>query len=250
MTVMARPLRLGLAETKLLFRGKITLFSALVAPVGLCVLSWFSDRDNPPERWGPLLGSRFVLLLLLSVFMTSMMVFTGRRQSLVLKRLRTSELSDAGVIAGITAPMVVLGLGQLLLYFGFCVAIGAPMPENPLLVLLGVVLGVFTALAAGMATAALSKSVEATHITSFPVVILVMTGLFLQDVANEAVALGASVMPLIGAGDLVVKGWSGAAAGAAFDQLPGVSLGLASTALWAVVFGLVIAGFFRWEPRP
>lgn len=53
------------------------------------------------------------------------------------------------------------------------------------------------------------------------------------------------MLPLIGAADLVAKGWSGLDAGATLASVPG----LAPASLWAVVFGAVIARFFRWEPR-
>lgn len=244
-----KPLRLGLFETRLLFRRKITAVSATIMPLGLCALTWFGDRETSDEAWGPLLGVRFAMLLLLTVFMTSMTVYTARRQSLVLKRLRTSELTDAGLIAAITLPVLVLGLGQVIVYFGFCVAVGAPLPEQPLLVLAGVLLGLLLTVAAGMATAALSASVEATHVTSFPVLTLGLAGLFMVQSPQTAVAASGAAMPLLGPAELITKGWSGSDAGVDLAALPGATLGLASTVLWLVLFGIVIARYFRWEPR-
>lgn len=245
---VAQPLRLGLVEARILFRRKITVFSAAVLPLGLCLLTWF-NRDIPAQRWGNLIGMRVVLLLLVSIFLTSATVYTARRQALVLKRLRTSDLTDTGVIGGITAPIVLLGLVQMLVYLGFCVAIGAPVPQRPLLVLLGVVLGVALTVAAGMATAALSKSVEATQITAFPVLIAAMAGSFMRASGQPAVAAAGVGMPLVGPANLISKGWSGTDAGASWSALPTPLLGLASTLLWTVVFGLIIRTSFHWEPR-
>lgn len=250
MTAIAvKTARLGLLEVKLLFRRKITAVSAAVMPLALCGLTWFGERDVSSARWGEMMGSRFALLMVLSVFMTSMTVYTARRQSLVLKRLRTTELTDAGVIAAITAPVVVMGLVQVLIYFTFCVAIGAPLPTHPWLVLIGVVLGVLLTVGAGMATAALSKSVEATHVTSFPVLTLAMAGLLTYSAPQVAVAVTGVAMPVMGPADLVGKGWAGFDTGVTLAQLPGPLLGLASTLLWTVIFGAVIARWFRWEPR-
>ncbi|GAB2759886.1 ABC transporter permease [Amycolatopsis magusensis] len=241
MTMMVRH---GWFEIRLLFRRKLTLFSATVMPIGLCVLTWFGVRDRQPENWGSLLGDRFTMLMLLSVFMTSMTIYTARRQSLVLKRLRTTELTDAGVIGAITMPVVAMGVVQALAYFVFCLFLGAPMPTHPWLVVLGMAGGVLLTVTAGMATAALSKSVEATHVTSFPVMIGALAGLFMVGSGDEQVATAGSLMPLIGPSNLLAKGWSGFDTG--FTPL---TVDLGSTLLWGVLFAAVIGRFFRWEPR-
>jgi ABC-2 type transport system permease protein len=226
---------LALTELKLLLRKRVTAFSVLAVPVMLCVMAWTS---KPSGNWAPLLGTLFTVLLMLSVFMVSTTVFTARRQSFVLQRLRTSELSDSGIYLGIGGPIVVVGLAQVLVFFGFCVAIGAPLPDNPVLVLLGVVLGLVVALLAGIATAAFSRSVEVTQITAIPVLLAAMTGLILLGSARFA-TVGA-FLPMIGPSDLVIKGWSGGG-----SQL----YGLGTTIPWLLVFGTVALRMFRWEPR-
>jgi ABC-2 type transport system permease protein len=227
---------LALTELKLLLRNKITALSVLTTPLMLCALAWFTNRGTTADQWSSAMGSRFVLLVLLSVYLVSTVVFTARRQSLVLQRLRTSELSDEGIYLGIGAPIVLVGLTQTLLYFGFCLAIGAPLPADPLLVLLGVVLGIAVGLLAGICTAAFSRSVEATQVTATPVVMVGVGGLAMLGSGIPAGAL----LPIVGPGDLVTKGWSGAG-----DQL----YGLSATALWLLVFGVVALKMFRWEPR-
>lgn len=239
----------GVLETRLLFRRKTTAFAASVMPIGLCVMTWFTVRNRRPENWGTLVSDRFVMLMLLSVFMTSMTVYTARRQSLVLKRLRTSELTDTGVITAITMPVVTMGVVQVLVFVVFCLVVGAPTPEHPWLLLLGLAFGVLMTVAAGMAVAAVSRSVEATPVTAFPLIVLTLTGLFVQD-APDAPAVAAGVMlPLIGPADLIAKGWTGYDSGATLTSVPPLALGLASTLLWAIVFAAVIGRFFRWEPR-
>ena len=241
---MTMMMRHGLFEIRLLFRRKLTMFSATVLPVGLCVLTWFTVRKAPPENWGTLVGDRFTMLMVLSVFMTSMTIYTARRQSLVLKRLRTTELTDAGVIGAITMPVLVMGVVQALIYFAFCLFLGAPMPAHPWLVVLGMAAGLLLTVAAGMATAALSKSVEATHVTSFPVLVGALAGLFMVGAGSSGVATAGVLMPLLGPADLLAKGWSG------FDTgVTPITTGVGSTLLWAVVFAAVIGRFFKWEPR-
>jgi ABC-2 type transport system permease protein len=231
---------LALTELKLLLRKRITAFSVLAVPLLVCALAWFADRGLPDEQWGAAVGTRFVVLLLMSVFMVSTTVYTARRQSLVLQRLRTSELSDRGVHLGIGAPIVLIGLVQVLVYFGFCLAIGAPLPADPDIVLLGLVLGVAVSLLAGIATAAFSRSVEATQVTAVPVMMAAIAGVFMARSSTEAVATAGVYLPMVGPGDLVAKGWSGGE-----DPL----LGLSGTAPWLAVFLLVAIKLFRWEPR-
>ena len=246
---MNMAMRHGVLEIRLLFRRKTTAFAASVLPIGLCVMTWFTVRNRAPESWGSLVSDRFVMLMLLSVFMTSMTVYTARRQSLVLKRLRTSELTDAGVITAITMPVVTMGVAQVLVYVVFCLFVGAPVPTHPWLLLLGLASGLLMTVAAGMAIAAVSRSVEATPVTAFPVIVATLAGLFMQDAPDAAVVASGVMLPLIGPADLVAKGWSGYDAGATLTSMPPLVLGLASTLLWAAVFAAVIARFFRWEPR-
>jgi ABC-2 type transport system permease protein len=230
---------LALMELRLLVRKKVTAYSVLAVPALLCAIAWFLDRQQPTEAWADTLGSRFVMLMALSVFLVSTTVFTARRQSLVLQRLRTSELTDTGAYLGIGAPMVVVGLAQTLIYLGFCLAIGAPMPSNPAAVLVGVVLGVAVALLAGIATAAFSRSVEVTQITALPVVMAAMAGMIMFQLDNHVTAVIGTFLPLVGPGYLITHGWTG----------DNVLLGLAGTLPWLVIFGLVAIRAFRWEPR-
>jgi ABC-2 type transport system permease protein len=230
-----------LMELKLLLRRRITAFSIIAAPVLVAVLT-LSSRPTEPAEWGRLIASNVLLLILLSVYLVSLTVFTARRQSFVLKRLRTSTLSDRALFAGVLGPVVVVGLGQTVAYLVFCFAVGAPAPSSPLPVVVGVVLCVALAMALGVATACLSRSVEATQVTGAPVTMAAVGGLVLTGSSLAGVGLA---LPLVGPVDLVARGWS---AGLVLD-VPVAPLDLASAVLWFVVAGVVISRAFRWEPR-
>lgn len=240
-------LALSLVELKLLLRRKLTAFSVVVVPVGLAALALFGTRPAGRAEWAGQLSRDFMLLLMLSVYLVSLMVFTARRQSLVLKRLRTSALSDGRILVGVLGPVAAVGLVQTFGYLAVCLLAGAPAPSAPLLVVLGVVPGVVVAVGLGVATACLSRSVEATQVTSIPVVMAAVAGLFLAAAPSPALAAVGLAMPLTGAGDLVAKGW--ASAGATVGDLPVVPLDLASSVLWLAVAGVLFTRLFRWEPR-
>jgi ABC-2 type transport system permease protein len=113
-------------------------------------------------------------------------------------------------------------------------------------VVAGVVLSVAVAIALGVATACLSRSVEATQVTGTPVAIGATAGLALTGASAPWVAGLGLAMPMSGPADLVARGWS---AGVDLGDVPVVPLDLASIVLWLAVAGLVISRSFRWEPR-
>ncbi|ONI73307.1 hypothetical protein ALI144C_46210 [Actinosynnema sp. ALI-1.44] len=232
-------LHLALTELRLLFRKKLTMVSVVVLPAALCAMAYLQLRGLPKSEWPGQLGLTYVMLLALSVFLVSTTVFTARRQSLVLQRLRTSELSDNGVFAGIAGPIMVVGLVQSIVYMGFCLAIGAPAPQQVGPVVIGLVLGLPTAMLAGIVTAAFSRSVEVTQITAVPLLFTAFAGIIMARVDNEIVATIGAALPMAGPGELLAEGWSGSLS----------TVGLVATIGWLLVLGLVGQRFFKWEPR-
>jgi ABC-2 type transport system permease protein len=230
---------LALFELRLLLRKRITAVSVLAVPIGICAMAWLQFRELAAAEWPASMGLTSTMLLLLSVFLVSTTVFTARRQSLVLQRLRTSELSDNGVFAGISVPIMLVGLLQLVVFFAFCLAIGAPAPSQPLFVLLGLILGVLVSMVAGIATAAFSRSVEVTQITSIPVLLAGMAGLFMAPNSDPVISAIGTFMPFAGPGELIAKGWAGSTP----------TLALVSSLAWLLLLGFTAARYFKWEPR-
>ncbi|MBP2322452.1 ABC-2 type transport system permease protein [Kibdelosporangium banguiense] len=230
---------LALFELRLLLRKRITAVSVLAVPIGVCALAWLQYRGMAASEWPSSLGFTATMMLLFSVFLVSTTVFTARRQSLVLQRLRTSELSDNGVFAGVSVPIMLVGLVQLVVFFAFCIAIGAPSPSRPLFVLLGLILGLVLALLAGIATAAFSRSVEVTQITAMPVLLAGMAGMFMVPQTDSVVSTIGTLLPFAGIGELITKGWAGSTP----------SLALASSLVWLLILGFTAARYFKWEPR-
>lgn len=230
---------LALTELRLLFRKKLTMVSVVVLPAVLCAMAWLQFRKLPQSEWAGQLGFTYVMLMALSVFLVSTTVFTARRQSLVLQRLRTSELSDNGVFAGVAGPIMLVGLVQTLVYLAFCMAIGAPAPQQVGPILVGLLLGLPTALLAGIVTAAFSRTVEVTQITAIPLLFAGVGGSVLTRLDNEIVAKIGAALPMAGPGDLITKGWNGSLS----------QIGLVATVGWLLVLGFTAHRYFKWEPR-
>lgn len=244
---MSNALRLSAVELRLLLRRKVTAFSVVVLPLGLVALTVYGPPPASPAEWGALASRHVLLLMVLSVYLVSLTVFTSRRQSLVLKRLRTTELGDRGILAGVLGPVVLVGLAQTVVVLVSCLVAGSPAPADPALLVLGVLLGLAAATAAGIATACLTRSVEAAQLTSLPVIMAAMAGLFLSASADPVTAGVGVALPLSGPADLVTRGWSGT--GATVGDLPVPVLDVAGAALWVVVSLVAFSRWFRWEPR-
>ncbi|AOS61419.1 hypothetical protein [Actinoalloteichus hymeniacidonis] len=245
-----RAVRFGLVELKLLFRRPMTAMTTVLVPLALGIVTWISAPDTADPSWGAIIGDRILMLLVLAGYLVSTTVVTARRQALVLKRLRTSELSDAGVILGVLMPTAAVALGQVAVLLALFALAGAPAPEQPLLVAAGLLLAIGVTMLAGLATANLTRTVELMQLTSGPLLIAAFAGMFLRMHPDPDLALVGLAMPVVGPAELIAMGWAGESLVTAPANLPPVGLlALASTALWVVLMAALIRKSFRWEPR-
>ena len=97
-----------------------------------------------------LLPGSLGLALFFSVYSNLVGVYVTRRESLVLKRLRTGEVRDWEIFAGGALPALMLALVQcVLLIVGLTVVLDAPAPAAPAPGGLGLLAGVAMLVAAG-----------------------------------------------------------------------------------------------------
>jgi ABC-2 type transport system permease protein len=173
-------------------------------------------------------------------------VYASRRQELVLKRLRAGLPSDGVILVGAAATTVSIFLVQAVLLVGYGVlALGLPAPENPLFILLALVLGAATMAAFSAGLSAVTRSSEAAMLTSLPTV-----GLFLATpgvlmplgTLPEGIEAVAKYLPLGPFTEMIRDGWHG-------EHVLDVLAGLGVLAGWLVLASLVGRAVFRWEPR-
>lgn len=185
--------------------------------------------------------------LLFAVYMALTGVFVGRREELVLKRLRTGELRDREIMAGAALPATVTSLVQcLLLAVGCSVLLDVAAPKAPLLAVLGVLLGLLMSAAFAALTASFTRTVESAQVTGLPLVIITMMGSGVAvppELLPDRLASVCELLPLSPVITLVRGGWSGDLS--AYEALGAVVTALAWTAL--AVFA--VQRWFRWEPR-
>ena len=164
--------------------------------------------------------------LLAAVYYNLVTAMVARREELVLKRLRSGEITDAEILAGTAAPAVAVAWVQVAVAAVAAVAaFGMDLQANALLVLAALLLGttVFVLLAA--VTAAVTRTVEMAQVTTPPVLMLsfVFSGLlFPLATLPEPLRSVGQALPLTRVVELMRLGLTGTAAG-------GRHLGLAAT---------------------
>jgi ABC-2 type transport system permease protein len=243
---------LGRAELALLGRNRGAVFTALVVPFTLPFTVRPALDQLDLEKQGLTIGTTLLTAavgfsLLFAVYTSLVGAYVARREELVLKRLRTGELSDAEILTGTALPATGIGLAQaLLLCAGCSVLLHTGAPRAPYLTLLGLAAGLVVSAALAALTASFTRSVESAQVTALPMVFLSMIGSGITvptEVLPDRLASVCALLPLSPAIRLVRGGWTGHLS--AYE-----ALGATATALaWAVVAVFAVRRWFRWDPR-
>ncbi|MER5789150.1 ABC transporter permease [Streptomyces sp. NPDC001980] len=250
--VTARLRALSRAELLLFGRNRSAVLTALLMPLVLPItvrpaIDQFDLKEKGLNIGTLTLTAAIGFSFLFAVYSSLVGAFVARREELVLKRLRTGELSDAEILTGTALPALCLGLAQaLLLAVGCTVLLDAGTPEAPYLTLLGLVLGLLLSAVLAALTAAVTRTTESAQITAAPLVLVSMMGSGIAvpaDVLPHRVAAVCELLPLSPAVRLVRAGWTGELS--AYQALGTVLTALA----WTVVAVFAVRRWFRWEPR-
>ncbi|MEU4562957.1 ABC transporter permease [Actinoplanes sp. NPDC023936] len=249
----------GLAELKLFGRNRSAMFSALAVPLIIAAaVSTSGITDSGGASAAALVVTSLLgYVLLAAVYYNLVATYVSRREELVLKRLRAGELSDAAILTGIAAPMVVVATAQMVVFAGAgAILLGLPVPVNLPLLLLGVAGGVVVFVLLAAVSAVFTKTAESAQVTTMPVLLGCLIGSMLYPVLDDAPGVVSAVlraMPLSPVVDLMRLGWlgtTGEAAPLGFAAVLGDAL-LPAAILVAWIAALLIAvrRSFRWEPR-
>ncbi|MFG2121587.1 ABC transporter permease [Streptomyces sp. NPDC048710] len=243
---------LARAELALLGRNRGVVLTALVMPLALPfsvrpALDQIDLKKEGLSIGAVMMTAAVGFSFLFAVYTSLVNAYVARREELVLKRLRTGELSDAEILTGTALPAVGLGLAQaLLLCAGCAVLLHTGAPKAPYLTLLGLVAGLVLSAALAALTATFTRSVESGQVTALPLVLFSMIGSGIAiptEVLPDRLASVCELLPLSPAIRLVRAGWTGQLS--AYQVLGAVATALA----WTVVAVFAVRRWFRWEPR-
>jgi ABC-2 type transport system permease protein len=257
-----RPLRaLSTAEYRQFRRNKTLVYTGVVIPIGLPLLTYFVGRkDSDPS---PLLvATAFEMFALLAVlfvqFYSVLSMVTTRRGEGVLKRLRTGEARDWQILLAPAVPGALLTVVGAVVVAAMMYATGATAPVNPLLMVLAIALGavIFTLLA--LATSAMTKNAEAAQITSMPVMVVAMLGMGslrglmpqrLEQIADWTPFAAVSDLTFLGAIGKLPSAPEGASALSFSQTVAEAGRPLVTLGVWAVLAWSLARKHFRWDDR-
>ncbi|RII13754.1 ABC-2 type transporter [Streptomyces sp. YIM 130001] len=242
-------------EWKLFNRVKTNYFFVLFMPIVMVVGLKFvqdlikSQLDEVTAGFdlGPMMIATVTgLFLIYSLYTAIVGLYVARREELVMKRLRTGEVSDVSILAGGASVYVTVTLVQIVVVTAIVSVMTGAAPVAPHLALIGLLAGILLMLAMGAATAALCRTVESAGILPMPVMFILpmVTGIYFPlDFLPDGLQTVLEYLPLTGVIDLVRSGWTGDVGAA--DALAK----LVVTLVWTALFARLAMKKFRWEPR-
>lgn len=247
---------LGLAQSNALLmrRNMLTVIYAVGVPlVPLALLVVTPDRSA--EAGAVPLTLCLLMALLFPVYYNLLSMFVTRRDELVLKRLRSGEATDAEIVLSMALPGSAIVFVVAVVAGVLAAALGFPLPLNPVLVVLGLLVGCAAFGALALWTAAWTRNAEAAQITSAPVLLLATVG-STRAALPEGAQRWVDLLPGAALEDVVRVAWMGLEPGV------GGSGGVAFGATWveaapalAVLLGWTALGVvlarqaMTWEPR-
>ncbi|RZS43378.1 ABC-2 type transport system permease protein [Herbihabitans rhizosphaerae] len=238
-------LKLSTVELKLLVRNKTVAVTAIALPLMFGAFL-VANRDATAMHggWPAVVALQFVSLLGFTVYVSVTTTLAARRQDLYLKRLRSGEVSDGAILGGMMVPFAVLGVAQAVVILIYISVNGAPVPADPVALVLALIVGVAVSMAVGVVTSAVTATAEMAQITTAPFFFALLGG------AIWALTNPGDVLPLIAPGgavtDLVSRAWDdGGIAAHLGDALPALGI----SAVWVIVSVVAAGRLFRWEPR-
>ncbi|GGQ47414.1 ABC transporter permease [Streptomyces althioticus] len=237
-------LSIAFSELIQIFRNRLVLLTSFVIPIAPC--AYFIHQHEVFADLGSLGYIAAVVMFTVGAFglyTTTVTTLASRRQTLFLKRLRSTPASDTAILVGLMLPVTVLAIVQVAVILTVLAAVtGAP--DNLPLLGAGVASTVAMMLALGLATAGLTNSPEHAQVTTLPVslgAIGISTWVGFTD-TGELTELK-RLLPGGSATELVLNAWNGGVPATESLQL------LLPTLLWVVVAVLLASRMFRWEPR-
>lgn len=234
---------LATTELRLVVRNRTVAVSAIVVPLGLGLFWALTFNADDIRSYAVVVALQLAFVLAMGTYVTATQTLVARRQSRVLKRMRTTAVSDAGLLVATVAPSVVLAVVQLVLLVGIDAVTGMPAPAGPVWLAVATFGGLVLAVTGALATAVATPSPERAQITTLPLTFL-MAGSAIATVVLPADGWWQALVVVPGAaiGALVRTAMAAELVGA-------VLFPLVSFAGWSLLFAWFAMRRFRWDPR-
>lgn len=229
------------ANVRLLTRNRLTLTYAFIMPLLPLTLALVGSGTPTDAQVVQSVGACLLTALLFSAFYSVLSSTVTRRDELVLKRLRTGEATDTEIISAMVLPGSVIVVGVVVLVAALSPLVGLPLPQQPLLLLVGTVLAAVCFAMLGLWTAAWTANAEAAQLTCLPVFALGFSGMFVE-LMPEAAARVFELTPGAAVIELLSATWVSAADA---DLVRSLLVLL----VWSIAAVVLAGRSMRWEPR-
>ncbi|MFD0259565.1 ABC transporter permease [Kitasatospora indigofera] len=256
-----------LLSWRVFWRNRRSTFIGFLLPVllNLVVAAPLRDKEIGGVNAAAYSTVGFIGFALVTSFINLLNGVVARRDDLVLKRLRGTEVPATAIFAGQFGAAGAVVLLQVLLLGGLSVGwFGAPLPADPLLFALTLVAGYLLFAVLAVALSGLTPSAEAAPMVATPVLLVCMFGSgvvaplssmphWLQGPAHN--------LPLAPVVETLRTAWFGRPFGAEtwsggalarIDLLHGwqhAAGSLLLVAAWTAGAAVLGRRLFRWEPR-
>lgn len=238
-------LALAGAEVRLVMRNRTMAVSTLLVPVALGVF-WAFSFGGGPDVWPMVVALQAAVTLGMGLYLTATQV-VARRHTRVLTRMRTSGISDPGLLAATLTPAIAIALIQIVIFAVIDLVMGVVAPVNPLALVAAIVAGTALMVTAALATSVFTPSPERAQITTLPLVFVMLGGAIAMAVIPAQGWLQALLLvPGAGVGTLVRLAFGGEIG---MGAVTGTIVATVALLAWAGIFARVAQQKFRWDPR-
>ncbi|GAB3312264.1 ABC transporter permease [Epidermidibacterium keratini] len=251
-------LSLARAELTLLLRNRTAIFNTMLIPLVLVVALYFIGVPSDAGPGNLLVITASVMAMAYIVYYNLVTTYVARRESYVLKRMRTGTVSDLGILVAAALPSIVLALLQISIVVLGAFVIGSPPSlNNALAVVVGVVLGFIAFAGLAAASTPITKTAETAQVTTLPVVMISMglSGMFfslsiLPDTLETIARFtpGAAVVELLQTGLSGIDRYGNVIAGFP-EALAAMTRPTLVLLMWVAITFALVRDRFAWEPR-
>ncbi len=236
----------SIAQSELvqIFRNRSVLIAGLIMPTAASV--FFIYRRDQFEEIGSLGYIAAVIVVTIaafSLYATTVTTLAARRQTLFLKRLRSTAAGDTAILSGLVLPVSVLSVIQVASILTVFSVVGDG-PADVAVLAVAIAAAFLMMLAFGVATAGFTRSPEHAQVTTLPIALgtpILATWIGVSD--TDSLTVVKRLLPGGAATELIVEAWN---VGLPLDEALPL---LAPTLAWVIVAFALASRLFRWEPR-
>ena len=229
------------AELRLLARSPYAIVMAGVLPAALALLVLWAESDTGKVGWGATAGIMLVSLVAFTAYTGGTTALAARRRQFVLKRLRTSGLPDAAVLAGVLAPLFLVTLAQAVVLVGIMTAAGH-RPPQPWPLAVAALAGAGPGCVLAVATATVTSGPEVAQLTTTPIALAFFGGgMWVAMTPAADVSWAMLAVPGVPVAHIARAAWDD-------GSIPVAAV--AALVVLMIAVGPAAVRTFTWDPRP